>query len=433
MPQLVQFPALFGYYAVSDNLAIRQLYTRPTVNETSDDQDFTSVSTLPGRQTMFGVSLPTSVYASNFDPLPWSLIETKTYQPLVQASCRVIIAPYEDYNSTAHISFSQDTPELNHLVTVADIFQDTSLSIGALFLDDPSSSATQHSVLSVTGFKSEVDGAIGLVPCRVDAMWATTYLNQSLGAEIDFRLASNTPSEIPATELIRIPATTANELISPAMKNALAIEPDLVIDFPVDRAVALALADSGPFNAERVQNQYAWANNVTAQDAFNALGLNGVQYSRLKSHISSHNYLNKYDGVYVATITDWTDPTTLTHQVSHAYRQGFGYNINGVTVKLSVAVVGIYCIIATIFLVWTLVTGLTASHWDNNSELFMLGVNSRRPLHLGHTSVGLETLSSFREPVHIRANQDQTLELVFENDLAAKGVLWEKVELNQAY
>ena len=433
MPQLVQFPALFGYYAVSDNVAIRQLYTRPTVNETSLDQEFTSISTLPGRQTIFGVSLPTSVYASNFDPLPWSLIETKTLQPLVRASCRVVIAPYEDYNSTAHISFSQDTPELNHLVTVADVFNDTSLSVGALFLDNPSSSASQHSVLVVTGFKSEEDGAIGLVPCRVDAMWATTYLNQSLGAEIDFRLARNTPSDIPASNLLRIPAAAANRLISPAIKDALAIEPDLIPDFPVDRAVALALADSGPFNAERIQNQYAWADNVTAQDAFNALGLNGVQYTRLKSHISSHNYLKKYDGVYVATVTDWTDPTTLTHQVSHAYRQGFGYNINGVTVKLSVAVVGIYCIIATVFLIWTLVTGLSASHWDNNSELFMLGVNSRRPGHMGHTSVGLETLSSYREPVHIRANQEQSLELVFENDLAAKGVLWEEVQLNRAY
>ena len=42
-----------------------------------------------------------------------------------------------------------------------------------------------------------------------------------------------------------------------------------------------------------------------------------------------------------------------------------------------------------------------------------LALNSRRPAVLQNTSVGIDTVETFRHPVNIRVNHDDSLEMVF--------------------
>lgn len=63
----------------------------------------------------------------------------------------------------------------------------------------------------------------------------------------------------------------------------------------------------------------------------------------------------------------------------------------------------------------------------------MLKVNSKTPEHLDGTSVGIDTLSTFREPVSIRINEQSSVELVFENDTSLSKRHLRDAEPNKAY
>lgn len=63
----------------------------------------------------------------------------------------------------------------------------------------------------------------------------------------------------------------------------------------------------------------------------------------------------------------------------------------------------------------------------------MLGVNSRAPAHLDGTSVGIDTLKTFQEPISIQVNDRDSVELVFDNDVGVRRRTLRPVEPNVAY
>jgi hypothetical protein len=63
----------------------------------------------------------------------------------------------------------------------------------------------------------------------------------------------------------------------------------------------------------------------------------------------------------------------------------------------------------------------------------MLGLNSKKPTHLGCTSAGIDTLSTFRQLVSVRVNDEESLELIFQDDPGTRTRKYTKVELNRAY
>ncbi|KAF2265354.1 hypothetical protein CC78DRAFT_600093 [Lojkania enalia] len=114
-----------------------------------------------------------------------------------------------------------------------------------------------------------------------------------------------------------------------------------------------------------------------------------------------------------------------------SFLAGYGYSMSSVWDKLSIAVLGIYSISVIAYILFLIITSTTSTAWDSAIELLMLALRSRQPWHLSHVSVGVETMQTFREPVGIRVNQDEDLELVFENDSSA--VKLRHVEPNKAY
>jgi hypothetical protein len=110
---------------------------------------------------------------------------------------------------------------------------------------------------------------------------------------------------------------------------------------------------------------------------------------------------------------------------------GYGYNSTSVSIKLSVVTIAVYCIVTISYITYILITGSTSTAWSSAVELVALALQSKKPDHLGHTSVGIDSLDTFKQGVGIRINKDNELELVFDRDDNARNL--RKIEKNKAY
>ncbi|CAN9081871.1 unnamed protein product [Alternaria alternata] len=112
---------------------------------------------------------------------------------------------------------------------------------------------------------------------------------------------------------------------------------------------------------------------------------------------------------------------------------GYGYGNRSTSIYLAMAVITTYCIITIIYLIYAIVTGSTSTAWNSGIELVMLALQSRKPGHLGHASVGINSVKTFGESVGIRVNADNQLELVFAHDSDLKKRGLSKIERNKEY
>ena len=144
------------------------------------------------------------------------------------------------------------------------------------------------------------------------------------------------------------------------------------------------------------------------------------QSKALQRYLDKIHAWSRYLSVGMYTSTAWTNPATLTYQVISQFQQGYGYNAEDITVQLSLAVLGIYCVFVVTHVFLLILTGHAGTSWDSISELLMLGLMSQKPKHLGHVSIGIETMKTFREPVSVKVNDQGHAELVFENDVGSK-------------
>lgn len=126
--------------------------------------------------------------------------------------------------------------------------------------------------------------------------------------------------------------------------------------------------------------------------------------------------------------------TTLFH--------GFGYGSTDTPSKLSAAVITAYCLISLLFVAYIITTGHTSIAWDSAMELIVLALQSKEPDSLGHISVGLDSMDTFRKTVGIRVNTvpvgdtgetRERLELIFEHDEDTEKRGLTEVVRNRAY
>jgi hypothetical protein len=95
---------------------------------------------------------------------------------------------------------------------------------------------------------------------------------------------------------------------------------------------------------------------------------------------------------------------------------GFGYGTRSTSIYLSMAVLSLYCLVAVIYVLYTWITGTASTAWNSGIELVALALQSRKPDHLGHTGVGINSIRTYAEGVGVRMNKDNELELVFAHD-----------------
>ena len=113
-------------------------------------------------------------------------------------------------------------------------------------------------------------------------------------------------------------------------------------------------------------------------------------------------------------------------KVNHQY-SGWAYISNGVPVKLAVAVMIAYCILALGHIFYLGFTGLSSDAWDSAAEVVALAMNSSPTQHLENTCSGIYGIKVFQTTVRIVATKRESsgtedhLELVFGDESEAKG------------
>ncbi|KAH0023889.1 hypothetical protein KCU78_g5265, partial [Aureobasidium melanogenum] len=111
---------------------------------------------------------------------------------------------------------------------------------------------------------------------------------------------------------------------------------------------------------------------------------------------------------------------------------GYSYQINQTSKVIAISVLVAYCVYIVTFNILMLTLNRVHSNaWDSISELTALAIMSRPDDKLRNTSAGIETVALFKLPMNIRANENNHLEIVFEDgsESSSSGI----VEKNKKY
>ena len=84
-------------------------------------------------------------------------------------------------------------------------------------------------------------------------------------------------------------------------------------------------------------------------------------------------------------------------------------------------------------MLYTFATGSASTAWTSGVEILALALQSKRPDHLGHIGVGIDSTKTLGQAVGIRVNADNGVELVFahDRDFNTRGL--QKVKQNTEY
>ncbi|CZR69543.1 uncharacterized protein PAC_19443 [Phialocephala subalpina] len=111
---------------------------------------------------------------------------------------------------------------------------------------------------------------------------------------------------------------------------------------------------------------------------------------------------------------------------------GLAYTTNGIPTKIALVVICVYVLYIFVFMVGSIVRGISSMSWDSIAKLVVLGMQSNPTERLDGASAGIETVGVFREPVSLRIREGG-VQIVFRGDEGAEDDLLERVRENEAY
>ena len=113
--------------------------------------------------------------------------------------------------------------------------------------------------------------------------------------------------------------------------------------------------------------------------------------------------------------------------------KGYAWSMDGTPVKLSVAVLVLYCVYVSVYVLYTFLTGHSSMAWSSISELVALAVNSMPTPSMDNTRGGISRTETLQTLVTVReVEKHQRLELVFPEDRQDRGPT-KRVSWNVAY
>ncbi|OAP61639.1 hypothetical protein AYL99_03842 [Fonsecaea erecta] len=387
-----------------------------------------STATMPSRDMSYVLRAQRANLQRDSDS-PFNILTMKTSQALVQSACNENNLYDYDHNRT-HLSFPSSEPQLGQLVTWGETLGNATADGTILFFTNlPSSATSRSSTLMVYGTTDPVDRSYAATAyaCMIDATWTSVTLNTSAAdssySQVNYVLETHYDGGIPQHLKIDLPPAWTERLRSTILASQTALQ-FLTNDVFPHQIVALALANGDydylKYNGLALTQDDGQDSDTHALYAYLDKSHSWSQYAGISIDIDQNAAL--------------VNPPSLTYQVVSQSQQGYGYNADDITVQLSLAVLGVFCVFMVMHIFLLLLTGYTGSSWDSVSELLMLGLMSRKPEYLGtHTSAGLETLNVFREPVSVKVNNEGYVELVFDNDTGGKLGRDAPVVVNKAY
>ncbi|KAL8866333.1 MAG: hypothetical protein Q9198_008932 [Flavoplaca austrocitrina] len=86
--------------------------------------------------------------------------------------------------------------------------------------------------------------------------------------------------------------------------------------------------------------------------------------------------------------------------------EGYGFGLEGLAPKLTVAVLLIYCILVVGHVCYAAISGVSSTSWDSITEMVALAVNSSPTIQLRNTCAGITQMSVFQLPIRVLTSKD---------------------------
>lgn len=411
----------------------------------------TSASTIPTQLAEMVFNAPDSANAD--------FKEMTFLQPYVRTTCSS--SETGSMGDKATVPFPDENANLQGRIPLSSILQNrtvsplgahlqmsilrTNTSVTMNWYEPPRSSNYSTIMVSVDPFVMDVTAPNGsqkmglsVTGCTTSAWWENVSTNWTAGSRIvSSRFEHNDGLREPRGEII---------ILSPAWVKSLAEKFHLKVyqlsggnSGLQSAAIALALSNVGLESQNTIPSflpAYVLFNKTAMDRPDRDLGLDQMQYDIFIDRLKKLVNRNGYRGVIMwgpGQPNNSTAPGTQLHSDLQGYRKGIGFDSSTTAVQLSLTILIIYSMIVAGYLALMFVLGRSATSWDSIAEIMMLALNSKQPEHLKGTSVGIETLSTVREPVNIRVNYAGSLEMVFENDPGIKKESYSNVVPNVRY
>ncbi|KAL9624604.1 MAG: hypothetical protein Q9160_001269 [Pyrenula sp. 1 TL-2023] len=435
---------------VSDDVGIRQISSPLSMKQYVKLQDTLPLQTMPNMASIPRNHISHALWRADSYSTGYG-VTASALQPLVKTNCTIVEVPTIEDPSDTYLQIGDDSQELRNLISITD-FERLSISNVSTTSDGSSSQTARYKQLwheppegpvthsLIFAESMDYNGTNGPWPssghtfdaCTVDAYWVRSSLFFNSTAQVtEFEIEEDiymNDSGVPISISLDW-AQRLGKLWLEAVPNE-----NLVFGVADSLAYILALGISDAVSKPALCGEWI-ASNLKPLNAIpdECLVQDKQQNDAISRFMRDVRFNSTYDGIFISEPTNQTDARQRYQLQIQSHKSGYGYDSSGVPVRLSLAVLATYCLIVVIYLTYTFITGRTASSWDSSSELIMLAMNSQKPTHLEGTSVGIETLSTFRESVSIRVNENDSVELVFENDPALKTRQLRAVVPNEAY
>lgn len=382
--------------------------------------------------------------------------ETSAMQPYLEIECNLYTVQSQGGVNNTFVDFGPGNSELNAVVPwsivqpgvvsaddatfmAANYPQDTICesdgqnrpwNYSALIHKVPDNETRYSSLLVTTSgspCQTDTNATLGVKACTIEAVWSEYLVNTSARTQVAESYRIDTPSQPNIT--IHLPPNFVMRLADLYMQQIN----DYILEGMLQPLLAVALAASLPFTAT-LERQGSLLFNSSSNNPVPSSYFTQQQIDAARSWIDKNNLLSTYSSIEIFGLNNWTDPSTLVQMEFKVFRSEYGYNSESVPVRLALVVFGVYVLVTAMHVVYTFATAETGTSWDSVADLLMLALNSRRPPpEVGPTSVGADSIATFREPVNVRINERNTAELVFEKDESDDKERLTRVQRNRAY
>jgi hypothetical protein len=419
-------------FTILDNTGRRQLTWRGESNPADDSGSYGS---------RYTTTVSSSISAQAFRDVSVDYVQStsRMLQPYLSVQCWHSDSPPNLNGSDQYVYFGPGQEYLNGLIAFPRLSPNSSFGRtgDSAYATIPGSDVPKATtyvsfhklperISNVTALMVSLSNNNGMDSCSIEAYWVQAKTNLTTGGVLIDETSSHLTILAHNAPLVQISldwlvhATTMNN--ASLYIGSLGAYLDMTVVVPL----VMSNLPSAPLGA---------SNQVLKQGSqIIESNIHGVQQrSVMNAYCKREGFYKEYDEITLYTSTNWTDPTTLGRFDIQVLDEGYGYNSETSTVWLSLTVVIIYVCVAVLYLSFSLITGRTANSWDSVAELVALALNSQRPETLKYTSVGIETLSTFRQPVSVRVNEHNSLELVFGDGKEEAASPYREVVVNEKY
>ena len=275
--------------------------------------------------------------------------------------------------------------------------------------------------------------------CVIGARWAnsTSFLQEPFGSTssdglVDGGTAVNSLSSESLSSLPQWsqPSITLSAICPQSLSPMTDVQNRSVADNLLRLTVATAniCLPNGSYTSDQSGNSQS--RPFMHERLLASLVANGMSHAAGATHQVDNGYINSYAPVDPDVRSEAGTGIVLTFQ---GWVPGFGWNLDGIPIKIALPILIFYCLFASTYGLYTLITGRSSTTWRSISDLMALAMNSTPSSVLKNTSCGIGRTETYRKLVSVReVEEHRRLELVFKQDEDIKGA-YRRVAVGRGY